>query len=349
MNLPKYNSKDYYVLALVLVPVALLVSYAAMGRLLFASWEVVLTATLCAGLVLAGFFTFCSWWAVRMQQRFPQEAEVGRKLFFMITVFLLMSGLVLLFIFTIFEAIPFFNYRIDHGRFVWAYLGLGFVNIFLSFLMEGISRFEEWKANLERQEQLQRHFQYSQLQGLKTQVNPHFLFNNLNTLSSLIEEDTAAAERFLDEMSKVYRYLLRPEDEQLVALRAELRFLHAYLHLLRMRFGAALDVCIDLPDELLGQLLPPLTLQAIVEETIRSQSMSKQQPLRLRLTAAGTAGLCFSHSLNPKARTAAIAGEPSFGELIRKYQLLGQAEVTVTEADGCRIITIPFIASYAPA
>jgi LytS/YehU family sensor histidine kinase len=82
---------------------------------------------------------------------------------------------------------------------------MGIFNIFLTFLHEGISRYEEWKANLKEMEQVQMAYRKSQLMALKSQINPHFLFNSLNSLSSLISEDEEAAERFLNELSKIYR------------------------------------------------------------------------------------------------------------------------------------------------
>ena len=80
---------------------------------------------------------------------------------------------------------------------------------------EGIYRFESWKTNLEETEKLKLTYKQSQLIGLKSQVNPHFLFNSLNSLSGLIQEDKERAEKFLDEMSKVYRYLLRNNEDGL--------------------------------------------------------------------------------------------------------------------------------------
>jgi two-component system, LytTR family, sensor kinase len=343
MELPKYTGKDYYVLALILLPVSVVLSYAAMGKALFADIGVFLTACLISAVVFGFYFPACGWWAVMMKQRFPGESDTGKKLFFMISVFLLMSGLVLLLIFKLFERIPFFNYTMDQGRFIWAYLGLGFVNIFLSFLFEGISRFEEWKANLRRKEQLQRNFQRSQLQGLKSQVNPHFLFNSLNSLSSLIEEDPDAAERFLDEMSKVYRYMLLPETEQLAPLKTEIQFLESYLHLLKVRFGNSLQTTIDIAPAHREYLLPALTLKAIVDNAVSQNIMSKDQPLVIEIGAGEDGALLVRHNINPKAMSGAIDQEARLDELIRKYKLLNQPEISVHDEAGSRTISIPFI------
>lgn len=343
MELPKYTGKDYSVLALILLPVSVAISYAAMGNALFADYRIFIAAVLIGAIVFGIYFMGCGWWAVAMKQRFPHESGTGKKLFFMIAAFLVMSGLVLLLIFRLFEHIPFFHYKMDQGRFIWAYLGLGFVNIFLSFLFEGISRFEEWKANLQRKEQLQQHFQQSQLQALKSQVNPHFLFNSLNSLSSLIEEDADAAERFLDEMSKVYRYMLRPEAEQMVPLKTEIQFMESYLHLLKVRFGESLQATIDIDPVHPDYLLPALALQAAVEDAISQNAMSRGQPLVIEIGAGEDGALFVRHNINPKARSGKIGQQARLDALIGKYQLLHQPAISVQEEAGSRIIAIPFI------
>lgn len=343
MELPKYTGKDYYVLALILLPIALLLSYVALGRALFADFRILLTANLIGMVVFGFYFTACGWWAVRMKQRFTRHADTGKKLFFMIAVFLVMSGLILLLLFKLFEWIPYFQYDMDQSRFIWAYFGLGFINIFLSFLFEGLSRFEEWKANLRRKEQLQQNFRQSQLQGLKSQVNPHFLFNSLNSLSSLIEEDAEAAERFLDEMSKVYRYMLRPEAEPLVPLRTEMQFLGSYLHLLKVRFGSSLQTHIDINPESLDQLLPALTLQVIVENAISQNTMSKSRPLAIEIRTNEDDQLVVRHGLNPKMRSELNDREGQLDELIARYKLLHQPLIAVQDEADSRTIIIPFI------
>ena len=347
MELPKYTGKDYYVLALILLPISVILGYAAMGKALFADYRIFLAAAFISAIVLGIYFMACGWWAVAMKQRFAREADTGKKLFFMIAAFLVMSGLVLLLIFKLFEHIPFFHYKMDQGRFIWAYLGLGFVNIFLSFLFEGISRFEDWKANLQRQEQLQRNFRQSQLQALKSQVNPHFLFNSLNSLSCLIEEDTEAAERFLDEMSKVYRYMLRPETEQLAPLKTEIQFLESYLHLLKVRFGESLQTTVDIDPAHSDYLLPALTLQAVVDNAISLNAMSRDQPLAIEIRTDGDRMLLVRHNINPKARSAKNDPEERLDGLIKKFQLLHQPAIAVQEEAGSRAISIPFIDSNA--
>lgn len=103
------------------------------------------------------------------------------------------------------------------------------------------------------------------LDSLKARINPHFLFNSLSTLSSLVAEDPKQAERFIEELASVYRYLLRTNDQPLTTLSDELDFIRAYFHLLQMRFGRSIELEVAIDERYYLFLLPPLTLQLLVE------------------------------------------------------------------------------------
>jgi len=126
--------------------------------------------------------------------------------------------------------------------FVWNFIVLSVLSIFRTFLLEGVNSYNEWKRNNTETEKLNVSYNQSRLNALKSQVNPHFLFNCLNTLSSLIQEDEEKAEMFLNEMSKVYRYMLRNDEETLVPLEVELGFIKSYHHLLKARYGDGLQL-----------------------------------------------------------------------------------------------------------
>lgn len=343
IDLPKYSSKDYYVLPLVVIPFSLMMNYLILGSLCCADWKIFIMTTTITGLVFSGYFMICGWWAVRLKHRFSKESEIGKKLLFMISTFLVMTGLVLLVLFRVFELIPFFNYRFDQGTFIWAYAGLGFINIFLSFLFEGISRYEDWQSNLEQTEQLKKAFQQSQLEGLKSQVNPHFLFNSLNSLSSLIEEESEEAAQFLDEMSKVYRYMLRNEEDQLVTLRSEVQFLDSYLFLLKVRFGEGLQVKIHLDPKSLDRLIPPLTLQVLVESAFNQNTLSKQDPLSIEIFSNSDEAVFIRNKVNPKLTNERTAEESGLDHLILKYKLLDQEDISIEEELNYRTVRVPFL------
>lgn len=127
----------------------------------------------------------------------------------------------------------------------------------------------------------------TQFDTLKTQVNPHFLFNSLNSLSALIQEDQTQAGLFLDELATVYRYLLQTHQQKVVPLKTELTFIRSFLYLLKTRFGPAFVYDINVKDSQLDQLLPPLTLQLLIEGAIKHNVIEATQPLRITVATEG--------------------------------------------------------------
>ena len=135
----------------------------------------------------------------------------------------------------------------------------------LYIIYELFYHFARLKYMEQEKEQLEKQKLQAELQQLKGIVNPHFLFNNLNSLSSLINENPPQAEIFLDELTKVFRYLLRNNNTELVTVAQELQFLRSYFQLLHMRFGEGISLNIDTNTDLENYLLPPLTLQLLME------------------------------------------------------------------------------------
>lgn len=128
---------------------------------------------------------------------------------------------------------------------------------------------------------LQKENLQSQFEVLKQQVNPHFLFNSLNVLTSLIKLEPDLAERFSEQLSKVYRYVLENKDNELVDLNTELNFLDAYIFLLNIRFVDKLRVNIDIPESRRSDLIIPLAMQLLIENAIKHNIMSKSEPLTI--------------------------------------------------------------------
>lgn len=340
LALPKYTSKDYVVMPLVVIPFTVSINLAAFGSRYFESFSFFGLATLLCGFCFSVYFIICGGVAVLMKKRFPDESQVSKRLAIMIISFLLMSALFLLMLFSLFSSIRYFDYEVNEDRFVWAYFGLGIINIFLTFLHEGISRYEDWKCRQRETDVLREAYRRSRLQGLKSQVNPHFLFNSLNSLSSLISEDGDEAEQFLDEMSKVYRYMLRGEDDNLVTLETEIKFLDSYAYLLKARYGSGLQLQVSVSPESNSALLPALTLQVIVENAFTQNSIQKSSPLIIRIEATGLQ-LLIRHNTQPKLIRDDFDTDTGLDNLVGKYQLLGDQRIEISESSGMRSISIP--------
>jgi LytS/YehU family sensor histidine kinase len=215
------------------------------------------------------------------------------------------------------------------------------MNIFLIFLNEGVAQFERYKTTLMQTEQLKKEYLQSQLLGLKSQMNPHFLFNSLNTLSSLIHEDSERAEDFLDHMSKVYRYLLRNNEEHLVKLTTELDLIKSYYFLLKKRHCDALNIALDIPEEYLTAEIPPLTLQMLVENTISQNSLTKNEPINIAISAVD-GKIHMIHNVQPKLY-GSKESEEALDNIANKFRLLTQKEIEIIEQPGKREVLLPLV------
>jgi LytS/YehU family sensor histidine kinase len=207
---------------------------------------------------------------------------------------------------------------------------------------EGVVRFEKWRATLIENEQLKKEYMQSQLLGLKSQINPHFLFNSLNSLSSLINEDEKEAELFLDEMSKVYRYLLRNNDEELVPLHTELEFIRSFFYMLKTRYGRATDLHIAVNGDAGEKCLPPLTLQMLVEDVFNTNTCSREQPIIIDIETTSD-GLEIRNTINRKITDETSGASSNLENIQNKFWLLCQKRVEIVESTNLRVIRIPLI------
>ena len=189
----------------------------------------------------------------------------------------------------------------------------------------------------------------SQLDALRQQVNPHFLFNSLNVLDSLIEDDPKQARVFLEELSTVYRYLLRSNgatdrDSNLTDLASELAFIHSYYHLLKTRHGDGLHLNITIDDRYQTYQLPPLTLQLLVENAVKHNIVLPDQPLRIAIQTDEHAQLQVRNNIQRKTIRVASNGV-GLANILSKYQMLNQPPPIIREANEEFVVTLPLIAT----
>jgi hypothetical protein len=169
----------------------------------------------------------------------------------------------------------------------------------------------------------------SQFDSLKNQVNPHFLFNSLNSLSALVIEDQQKAGEFLEELASVYRYLLQSSHNALVPLSTELSFIRSFGFLLETRYGSALDFQLRVDDECSNHYLPTLTLQILVENAIRHNVIEVQRPLRILIEVKNDQ-LTVTNTIQRKAQL--VDAKPGgLTNLISQFQALGFALPRITD------------------
>jgi two-component system, LytTR family, sensor kinase len=312
----------------------------------FSDVSVFFWSTLVTFIILVPAFIFYGMIAISLRNRFPNDSQTIKRVIICIGVFLLLSAVVIAFLLLIYETVHFLDYEFSEDDYTNCYLATIVMNIFLTFLNEGISQFERYKITLIETEQLKKEYLQSQLLGLKSQMNPHFLFNSLNTLSCLIQEDEEKAEDFLDHMSKLYRYLLRNNEDHLVNLRTEIDMVRSYYFLLKKRHSDALILIIDIPGKYFNHEIPPLTLQMIIENAVNQNSLTKIDPLNITVKAVNDE-IEIQYNKQPKLY-GTKEGEEAIDNIANKFRLLTQREIEIVEETEKRIIRLPLLGKKEP-
>ncbi|MBI1836039.1 MAG: histidine kinase [Flavobacteriia bacterium] len=162
---------------------------------------------------------------------------------------------------------------------------IGLLVTFIIISIEiGIQFFKKWKQSLIELEKYKTESTQAQLQNLKNQLNPHFLFNNLSVLSSLVYQNQDKAVDFINQLSKVYRYILDNRNTELITISDEMKFLESYFFLLKIRFGENIQITIELNENELQKMIPPLSIQTLVENAIKHNEISSSFPLFIKIS-----------------------------------------------------------------
>lgn len=208
--------------------------------------------------------------------------------------------------------------------------------VLITGMWETFSALGRWRQHEINTERLMKENVNGQLESLKAQISPHFLFNTLNSLSALIGEDQEKAEQFVDEMARVYRYLLQTnhssidqgDSGQLTSLKKELSFIESYGHLLKTRYGEGMKLYIHVEECFLDRRIPPLTLQLLVENAVKHNVIRASRPLTIFILSTVEGQLMVRNNLQKKNLTAGAENIESthvgLANIITKYKLLSE-------------------------
>ncbi len=208
-------------------------------------------------------------------------------------------------------------------------------------LYEAIYFFGQWKSALLETERFKKETVQAQLDSLRNQVNPHFLFNSLNTLVAIIPENPDTAVDFVQKLSSVYRYLLSVKERELVPLATELDFIQSYLFLLKVRFEENLQVKILIPQEAQERLLPPISLQLLIENAIKHNVISREKPLHITLTATQET-LTVHNNLQPKQQWEESTGV-GLENIKARYSILSELTIQVSKTGEGFSVSLPLL------
>jgi PAS domain S-box-containing protein len=189
---------------------------------------------------------------------------------------------------------------------------------------------------------LQKENLQSQFDMLKQQVNPHFLFNSLNVLTSLIKINPALAESFTEQLAKVYRYVLENKDKDLVPVKTEMEFLNAYVFLLNIRFMGKVKIDVEFDETKEERMLLPLSLQMLIENAIKHNTFSKKSPLHIRLYINENEYFVVENNMQTRETNFASTGV-GLKNIKNRYNLLTDMECSFENTGTHFVAKIPLL------
>ena len=221
------------------------------------------------------------------------------------------------------------------------FISIVFTNLLLLFLSTATSYAYRGILLQIQYEKTKRRQVEAELKLLQSQVNPHFLFNSLNVLTTLVHKDADVAEQFINQLSKVYRYILESRAQEIIGLDEEMRNLEAYVFLMKIRFGGNFQFDNQLTNNVLGKKVAPLTLQMLVENALKHNEVSKLYPLSISVFLDGDF-IVVKNNLQLKTNRNDSTGI-GLSNIKARYSFLSQQPVSISETDGFFTVKIPLI------
>ncbi len=202
--------------------------------------------------------------------------------------------------------------------------------------------YTQWNINLVKAQMLEKENVLSQYETLKTQVNPHFLFNTLNTLTTLIEEDPKKAVGFVEKTSDFLRSILSLKDLEMISLEHEKCIIETFCGLQKERFSENLKLEVRLSAESLKKNVPPLAVQMLIENAIKHNIISSDHPLSVMVSDCDASMICVSNNLQVKKEKSPSSGI-GLENIRNRYSLLSGANIEVNVTDTCFEVKLPLL------
>jgi len=215
------------------------------------------------------------------------------------------------------------------------------ITLFITAMHSSFYFFRSWKENMLKAERLEKENLLAQYETLKTQVNPHFVFNSLNTLLTMVECNPEAV-KYVESLAEFLRYVLQTRDKEVVLLRDELTITNQYLVLQKGRFGDKLRISMDVPEQYYHFAVPPLALQMLLENAIKHNVISKDNNLNIKVYVEDKTYLVVENNINPKKEVENSMGI-GLNNIKNRYMFLSGKEVKISEESGIFKVSLPLV------
>lgn len=291
-------------------------------------------------------YTTIFWFGMRwiyseLKGRYPANDEIKKRVIWVFLGFNIMFFVVDFTLHWFFDLIGIDRNGDREPNYIVKYIASLILAALVITLYEAISFYIQLQRTVAEKAHLERQNVESQLEGLRNQVNPHFLFNSLNTLAYLIPEDADKAVSFLQQLSNVYRYVLESREAKIIPLQKELEFLDAYVFLLRERFGENLQVKVKGLAENYHYAIVPLSLQMLFENAIKHNVISVEKPLCIEVFAEN-GHLIIRNNLQKKNQVMDSTGV-GLQNIQDRYRMLTNKSVEIIASQQYFTVALPVI------
>ena len=182
-----------------------------------------------------------------------------------------------------------------------------------------------------------------QFETLKSQVNPHFLFNSFNTLISIIEKDKHVAVEYVEKLSDYFRNMIQHRDKETIMLGDEIEMVNTYYYLQRKRFGNYLELDVRLKEGVLKNFkVPPLSLQLLIENAVKHNMVSRETPLKVEIFQSGEESITVRNNINVKLNKEVSTGI-GLMNITSRYRILSKGQVLIFSDHSYFAVTVPLI------
>jgi two-component system, LytTR family, sensor kinase len=216
------------------------------------------------------------------------------------------------------------------------------INLFMHALNAVSFYIGQYKNKQLETEELKRMNSQAQLQAIKNQVNPHFLFNNLNVLSTLVMQENPEANKFIEEFSKVYRHVLNAQQKELITLQSELEFIDPYIFLLQKRFPDSIVIETKIDAQYLSWQVVPVAVQMLIENAIKHNIASRQKPLKIELSVSEDKKLTVMNILQIKPVDES-SSHIGLQNISRRYEMITGKTIDITKTGERFSVSLPLI------
>lgn len=293
-----------------------------------------------------GYIITLSYWegsrflTIQSRKRIPGIENTRKRIFWQILAILIYTLIISFTILTLVSRFLPNHFEIDKTFYISIVMTLMVVFLFVT-IYESIYMYSSWKKEFAEKELAKREQIKAELQGLRDQLNPHFLFNSLNTLMNLVSEDQQMAESYLQKLSQVFRYVLDSRNEQLCDLSTELTFLENYIYIQKERFKNNLHTEINIPSQYKQMKIVPLAMQLLLENAIKHNIISSASPLHISIYIEDDR-LYVKNNLQPKKQ---IQDSTKLGieNIKKRYAFFTDEKLIIDDSDGCFTVGLPLL------